>query len=381
MRRVLAGVEFLAAGHHDAVMNSKGTDKPLRYGWTTGACATAAAKAACAALLGGDFPDPVQIRLPRGQTPEFALKVKEKGKGWARAGIVKDAGDDPDVTHGALIISRVSFGVAGSGVTFRAGEGVGHVTLPGLTLGVGEPAINPAPRRMMVAALHEVAAAHGAARDFVVEVSIPAGKKIARKTLNARLGILGGLSILGTTGIVTPYSCSAWIHSIHSGVDVARALKLPVLAACVGSTSEKAVKTLYDLPDTGLVEMGNFVGGVLKYVRQNPVPKLVVAGGFGKICKLAQGEMDLHSGRCRVDHEYLARLLEALGADAKSVARARAANTALEVLQIARKESLDLAAVVASHACDVCRNTLKGADMALEVVICDREGAVIGRAP
>ncbi|HHK73775.1 MAG TPA: cobalt-precorrin-5B (C(1))-methyltransferase [Rhizobiales bacterium] len=362
-------------------MDGNETNKPLRYGWTTGACACAAAKAACTALLTGDFPDPVQIRLPRGQTPHFALEMREAGNGWARAGIIKDAGDDPDVTHGALIISRVSFAQSGAGVCFKAGEGVGHVSLPGLTLAVGEPAINPVPRRMIATALQEVAAQHGAACDFEVEISIPGGEKIARKTLNARLGILDGLSILGTTGIVTPYSCSAWIHSIHSGVDVARAAGLQVLAACVGSTSEKAVKTLYDLPDTGLVEMGNFVGGVLKYTRANPLPKLVIAGGFGKICKLAQGEMDLHSRRCRVDFEALARLLESLGADEHSVLRARRANTALEVLQIAQEGGFEIAALVAAEARKVCLGKLRGVDMALEVVVSDRSGAVIGRAP
>ncbi len=362
------------------MMNGRKTDKPLRYGWTTGACACAAAKAAGAALFTGNFPDPMQILLPGGQRPEFALAVTEKGEGWARAGVIKDAGDDPDVTHGALVIARVSFGAVGSGVVFQAGEGVGRITLPGLTLPVGEAAINPVPRRMIETALHEIAASHGGGCDFIVEISVPDGEKIARKTLNARLGILGGISILGTTGIVTPYSCSAWIHSIHRGIDVARAAKLPHIAACVGATSEKAVKTLYDLPETGLVEMGNFVGGVLKYIRRNPVPKLIIAGGFGKMCKLAQGEMDLHSKRCRVDFEYLARLLESLGADELSIARARRANTALEVLQIAQENNLGLAGLVADHARDVCLNRLRGADMVLEIVISDREGAPIGRA-
>ncbi len=362
------------------MMNGKKTEKPLRYGWTTGACATAAAKAAGAALFTGDFPDPVQIQLPRGQRPEFALEVTQKGAGWALAGVIKDAGDDPDVTHGALIISKVSFGAAGCGVVFKAGEGVGRITLPGLILPVGEAAINPVPRRMIETALHEIAASHGGLCDFEVEISVPDGEKIARKTLNARLGILGGISILGTTGIVTPYSCSAWIHSIHRGIDVARAAKLALVAACVGATSEKAVRQLYDLPEMALIEMGNFVGGVLQYVRRNPVPKLIIAGGFGKMCKLARGEMDLHSKRCRVDFEYLARLLQSLGADARSIARARRANTALEVLQIAQEGGFELAALVAAHARDVCLNKLRGADMALEIVISDREGTPIGHA-
>ncbi|HWG78396.1 MAG TPA: cobalt-precorrin-5B (C(1))-methyltransferase CbiD, partial [Stellaceae bacterium] len=186
----------------------------LRRGWTTGACAAAAARAACEALLTGRFPDPVAIRLPRGDEPSFALALKELTPDAARAGIVKDAGDDPDVTHGALVISQVARGAAGSGVTFHAGAGVGRVTRPGLPLAVGEPAINPGPRAMIAAALAEAAESSDmAAPDLAVTVSIPGGEALAAKTLNARLGILGGLSILGTTGVVIPYSCSSWIHS------------------------------------------------------------------------------------------------------------------------------------------------------------------------
>src|SRR6266571_9227203 len=197
-------------------------DRPLRRGWTTGACAAAAAKAAYAALVTGTFPDPVEVTLPRGERPAFALATTRTDKGSATAGIVKDAGDDPDVTHGALILATVRAGVTGSGVTFRAGEGVGTVTRPGLPVPPGEPAINPVPRRMISAAIAEVAAATGAPADVEVEIAIPGGEALAARTLNVRLGIVGGLSILGTTGIVVPYSCSAWIHSIRSGIDIAR---------------------------------------------------------------------------------------------------------------------------------------------------------------
>src|SRR5579862_5869720 len=175
----------------------------LRRGWTTGACAAAAARAAFAALMTGRFPDPVTIRLPRGQSTSFALALAELGDGVARAGIVKDAGDDPDVTDGALIVAELAWGEPGSGVRFRAGAGVGTVTRPGLPLGVGEPAINPAPRAMIAAALADVAEANGAPPpDLVVTIAIPGGEALAERTMNARLGIIGGLSVLGTTGVV-----------------------------------------------------------------------------------------------------------------------------------------------------------------------------------
>ena len=247
-------------------------ERPLRYGWTTGACAAAAAKAAYTALLTGAFPDPVEVTLPRGQRPAFALATTALGEGSATAGIVKDAGDDPDVTHGALILATVRAGAPGSGVTFRAGEGVGTVTLPGLPVPPGEPAINPVPRKMLRDAIGEVAAAHGGSGDVEIEIAIPGGEALAAKTLNARLGVVGGLSILGTTGIVVPYSCSAWIHSIHRGIDVARAAGLTHIAGSTGTASEEAVKAMHDLPETALIDMGDFVGGMLKYVRTHPVP-------------------------------------------------------------------------------------------------------------
>jgi cobalt-precorrin-5B (C1)-methyltransferase len=208
----------------------------LRRGWTTGACATAATKAAYAALLSGEFPDPVSIALPKGEMPAFVLATEELGDGWARAGIVKDAGDDPDVTHGALVRVRVRRLPPGSGVLFVAGEGVGVVTRPGLPVPVGEPAINPAPRAMMREVVAALAESWGDGGDVEITVSIPGGNELAQKTMNARLGIVGGLSVLGTTGVVIPYSCSSWIHSIHRGIDVARALGLAHVAACTGST-------------------------------------------------------------------------------------------------------------------------------------------------
>ena len=195
---------------------------PLRRGWTTGACATAATKAAWTALLTGEFPDPVRITLPKGQRPAFALATERIDDDSAFVGIVKDAGDDPDVTHRALICSTVSRAGAGAGVVFRAGSGVGTVTLPGLPVAVGEPAINPVPRRMMRTVVEEVAAAARVEPDAIVEISVPDGERLAQKTWNPRLGIVGGISILGTTGVVVPYSCSAWIHSIHRGIDVGR---------------------------------------------------------------------------------------------------------------------------------------------------------------
>jgi cobalt-precorrin-5B (C1)-methyltransferase len=352
----------------------------LRRGWTTGACATAATRAAYAALLTGEFPDPVGIILPGGERPSFALALEEAGKGFARAGIVKDAGDDPDVTHGALVVATVRAGSAGSGVIFRAGEGVGTVTRPGLPLAVGEPAINPVPREMMRAAIAELAAAHGAAGDAVVEISVPNGAALAAKTWNPRLGIVGGLSILGTTGIVVPYSCSAWIHSIHRGIDVARAGGLVHVAGCTGATSERAVRRVHHLSEAALLDMGDFAGGLLKYLRRHPLKRLTLAGGFAKMAKLAAGHLDLHSGRSQVDFTWLAAQAAELGGDAGLAARVAAAHTGLEALSVAAAGGIDLPARIAEGALATALRTLAGAPVAVEVLLVDRQGAVIGRA-
>ncbi|WP_020421893.1 cobalt-precorrin-5B (C(1))-methyltransferase [Amycolatopsis sp. ATCC 39116] len=345
----------------------------MRYGWTTGACATAATTAAYTALLTGEFPDPVEVELPQGRRPAFALATERLDADSATAGVIKDAGDDPDVTHGALILSTVRRGEPGSGVTFRAGVGVGTITLPGLPLPVGEPAINPVPRRLMTEAVRRVAAAFGDSGDVVVEISVPEGEELARQTWNPRLGILGGLSILGTTGVVVPYSCSAWIDSIRRGVDVARALGHEHVAGATGSTSERAVAERYGLPETALLDMGDFAGAVLKYVKRHPVPRLTIAGGFAKMSKLAAGHLDLHSKRSQVDLALLASL-----APEPLAARILEANTALHALQLSQEAGFPIGEAVADRARAFAASVLDPAPVAVDVLVIDRAGNVVG---
>jgi len=354
----------------------------LRKGWTTGACAAAAAKAAFVALHGHAFPDPVTIRLPQGLTPSFALAQSELGEASATAGIIKDAGDDPDVTHGALILATVERAAPGSGVSFRAGPGVGTVTLPGLPLPPGEPAINPGPRAQIAANLADAAEALGVAVDVVVTISIPGGEELAAKTLNGRLGILGGLSILGTTGVVLPYSCSAWVHSIHRGVDVARALGLDHLAGTTGKTSEALARRTLGLPgqalaDQALIDMGDMAGALLKYLRSHPVPRLTLVGGFAKLAKLAAGELDLHSRASRVDVAFLADLLAEVGAGTETIALAKACGSAGQVLALA--QNLPLGDLVARRAREAALAVLAGGTE-VAVIAIDRAGNVVGRS-
>ena len=354
---------------------------PLRRGWTTGACATAASTAAYTALLTGRFPDPVTVTLPKGQRPSFALAREALGDGFARASVIKDAGDDPDVTHGAEVSATIRRGAAGAGIVFRAGSGVGTVTKPGLPLAVGEPAINPKPREMMRAAIAAVAAEHGDGGDVEIEISIPGGVELAAKTWNPRLGILGGLSILGTTGVVVPFSCSAWIHSIHRGIDVAGAVGQAHVAGCTGSTSEAAVAARYDLPEIALIDMGDFAGGMLKYLRGHPLPRLTIGGGFGKLAKLGQGALDLHSGRSQVSFDWLADRCRELGGGTALAAAVGGAATALQVLGLTREAGLPMADTVARYARETALGVLGDCGTAVEVLVVDRAGAIVGVAP
>lgn len=381
----MSGSEAEAKGGRGAQLKHTG----LRPGWTTGACATAATTAAYTALLTGDFPDPVTIALPRGQTPAFALATEELTGSYAMAGIVKDAGDDPDVTHGALVRATVRLLPAGSGVVFRAGPGVGTVTRPGLPLPVGEPAVNPVPRQLMRDHVARVAALHGnrngggdgdGGGDVEITVSIDHGEEIARSTWNPRLGILGGLSVLGTTGIVVPYSCSAWIDSIRRGVDVARAGGHTHVAGCTGSTSEKTVVAAYGLPEEALLDMGDFAGAVLKYVRRHPVDRLTICGGFAKLSKLAAGHLDLHSARSQVDKGLLAELARRGGASETLAAEVAGANTGLAALQLCTAAGVPLGDLVAVAARDEALAVLRGAPVAVDVICIDRAGLVVGRS-
>lgn len=339
----------------------------LRRGWTTGACAAAAAKAACVALLRGAALGKVSITLPRGETPEFVVENVVYGAGWASACITKDAGDDPDVTHGALICARISHN--NGGLRFLAGKGVGTVTRPGLPIAPGQPAINPVPRLMIDAAIADVLDGHNP--DFDVEISVRNGVELAKKTWNGRLGIVGGLSILGTTGIVRPFSCSAWIASIHRGIDVARASGGTHVIAATGATSEATAQALYQRSDC--LDMGDFAGGVLKYLRRHPIPRLTIAGGIGKMTKLAQGARDLHSGRSQVDFGALARMAQKAGYAPEPVQNA---NTVLEAYTLTGHR---LAQAIAEAARHTALDVLNGAPVQVEVIVIDRAGAVLAR--
>ena len=351
---------------------------PLRSGLTTGSCATATSLAAARLLLAGETNDAIEITLPKGKCVQMRLEFCRLAANGAEAGTLKDAGDDPDVTHGALVSAQVRL-IAEPGVRFVAGEGVGTVTRPGLVLGVGEPAINPVPRRMIAEHLTHLSQEVGYGGGFEVTVCVENGSELALKTMNPRLGILGGLSILGTSGIVRPFSCAAYIASIHQGIDVARTNGYQHIAACTGNASEDTMRRVYEIPDIALIEMGDFVGAVLKHLRKVPVERLSVCGGFGKISKLAAGHMDLHSRHSSIDLDQLARWAADVGADAGLQQCIREANTSQQALAMASAVGIALGDAVCQHALNFARSVVP-TQIQVEVFAIDRQGGIVGHA-
>lgn len=353
----------------------------LRSGYTTGACAAAATKGALLALIGRRPVTEVTIRLPAGPAVAFALHSCASTETEGSASVIKDAGDDPDVTHGAEICARVMWG-DGPGVALRRGVGVGLVTKKGLPVPVGEPAINPAPRRLIAETVAEVLAEKGmAGRGVVVEIAVPRGEELAKKTFNPRLGIVGGISILGTTGIVVPYSTAAWVASVTQEIDVAAAQGLRRLVLTVGARGERLARALFPLPEEAFVQIGPFFGDALRHCARVGIEQVILAAMIGKLAKFAAGNESVHSTNSSQDFAFLAETARAAGADAALVEQIGRANTAQEVAElVAAAGAHEFFRVVCKRAWDFAGSLLGGA-CALEVYLTGQAGEVLGRYP
>jgi len=354
--------------------------KGQREGFTTGACAAAAAKAAARLLVRGDALVQIETTLPNGQRHTFVLERCQSAGNLALCSIVKDAGDDPDCTHGAEIVAEVTLR-AEPGIELRGGEGVARVTKPGLGLEVGGPAINPVPRRNITAmVLEEIAGS--AWRGAVVTISVPGGEEIAKQTINARLGLLGGISILGTTGIVKPYSTAAYKASVVQAIDVARERGLDVLVLTTGGKSEAYAMRIYPaLPEEAFVQVGDFVGVGVKHCARRGARRAVVVGMIGKLSKMADGRTMTHAAGSEVNMELLAAIARDLGSRDAVVDEIRGANTARHVLEIAAREGVtELCAAICAR---VAEHLSRHAGFALEIhaVLVDFNGAVLGLYP
>lgn len=351
-------------------------DGPLREGFTTGTCATAAAKAALATIITGAVQHTVEVHLPVGKVVQIPVHTCQHQGQWARCSVIKDAGDDPDVTHGAEIGCEVQL-THDDAVIFKRGEGVGVVTLPGLELGVGEPAINPVPRRMITNALHKLRHDHNLASGVTVTVFVTGGRALAKKTLNERVGIMEGISILGTTGIVKPYSASSYIASIEQGVEVAVANGIDTLVLNSGARSEKFMRQLFpDLPEQAFIHYGNWIGESLKKINTTAIKKVSIGIMLGKAVKLAEGWTDTHSCVAGWNKQFIQQLAREAGYGTAEIERIAALNMAGRLIEIFDfNPSEPMYQQILKHSYQACIQKLTGA--ALTLYLIGKDGTLI----
>ena len=351
----------------------------LRTGFTTGACAAAAAKAATRALLRRAALDQIESVLPNRQKVTFTLERCELHEDHVLASIIKDGGDDPDCTHGAEIVARVRRLDEPGAVKIRGGEGVATVTKPGLGLTVGDAAINPVPRKNITEMVSEELTQDAGVE---VEISVPRGEELAKETTNARLGLLGGISILGTTGIVRPYSTAAFRASVVQAIDVAKELGLTEVILTTGGKSEAyAMKLFPKLPEEAFIQMGDFVGVALKHAKRKGLTTARIVGMMGKLSKMANGKMQTHVAGSEVNLELLAEFAAQLGADDETRAQIARANTARHVLELCNERGLT---GITDLICEkACFHGLAKIDGGLDVraYLVDFSGALLGQWP
>ena len=343
----------------------------LRSGFTTGTCATAAATAALLSLTGEEDIAEVSVALPDGEIMTLPVKsVTLTGIGSASATVVKDAGDDPDVTDGVEIIASVSLASHG-GVRFFGGEGIGTVTLPGLGLPVGDPAINPVPRKMMTEALLKL---YPGGCD--VTISVPGGAELALKTFNPRIGVVGGISIIGTSGVVMPFSNEAFLESIRREIEVAVAVGCDRVVINSGARSERSVRSVYpDLPDAAFIHYGNAIGETLGIANDLGIKNLTIGLMLGKAVKLAEGNMDTHSHKVTMNRLFLAQVAKDAGCSDTAVDSILRLNMARELWQSLHQPDTDLFFTSILRMCEKsCRSLFPVGD--LEILLIDDEGSI-----
>src|ERR1044072_5938717 len=317
----------------------------LKTGYTTGTSAAAASKSALITLLTGKNVEDVQITLPKGKKVTLKIAWTKIYENTITCAVIKDGGDDPDVTHGAEICSTVESTSNKGEVKIIGGVGVGKVTKPGLGLLLGHAAINPIPMKMITEAIHEVLTLYPEIhkkQGLKVTISVPSGEEIAKKTDNPRLGILGGISILGTTGIVLPYSTASFAASIRQSLDVAIAMSIDTVVLTTGGRSEDFAKELFAklLPDHAFIQIGDFAGYAIKQCANKKIHKAVIAGFIGKLTKMAMGIKQTHVRGSHVDMEFMGRVAAECNSSPMVIEEIKAANTARHVAEIIAKNNV-----------------------------------------
>ncbi|MDP2818020.1 MAG: cobalt-precorrin-5B (C(1))-methyltransferase [Polaromonas sp.] len=365
-------------------MMKKDAPRGTRTGFTTGACSAAAARAATIGLVTGQVPEAVECLLPNGDLVMFAVQNGRCGQDSAHAMVIKDAGDDPDCTDKAhlTVDVRLLHELPGQ-VLLMGGFGVGTVTMPGLGLAVGGPAINPVPRRNIEANVRAAGSSLLDEAGFEVTISVPQGEEMTKKTLNARLGILGGISILGTTGIVKPYSTAAFRASVVQGVQVAGTLGHGLVVLTTGGRTEKFVmQEMPHLPEAAFVQMGDFLRYAMGAAVKAGLKQVVIGGMVGKLTKIAQGETITHAGRAEVDTGLLADIAASLGAAPEVCDAIRQNETARYAGE--RMDALGLGTAFHTALAQRVIQTLRTRypdQFDLKVLVCDFDGRKIAEAP
>ena len=350
------------------------SEPKLKSGITTGSCSAAAAKAALLASL-GDAPIVVQIETPQGVCLSVPVLTAQATDGGGRASVIKDAGDDPDITHGVEIVAEVQLTPGQPEIRFVAGSGIGTVTLPGLQIPVGQPAINPAPRQMIESALRPLLPQGTGA---VVTISIPEGEKLARRTLNPTLGIVGGLSIIGTTGIVEPMSEEAFKNSLKPQISVAKALGFQTIVMVPGKIGQDFAVQRYGLPAAAVVQTSNFIGFMLEAAVEFGIKDILLFGHLGKLVKLAGGIFHTHNRMADARMETLAAYMAAEGAPQAAVRAVLSCTTTEAAIPIIHQHGLDSVYSLLAERASIRAQRFVFEDAAVGTAIISMQGEVLG---
>ena len=350
-------------------MENTDRKKPLREGFTTGSCAAAAALACCLRIRDGICPERVSITVPAGRN--YCPEIIPHGDGWC--GVIKDSGDDPDITNGMEVMARVELADGAGEIVFRAGEGVGTVTQDGLKVPAGEPAINPVPRQMIADAVRSVFPGRGAA----VTVSIPGGREAAKKTFNPRLGIVNGLSVLGTTGIVRPMSEEALKDSLYEELHMRAVQGHRELIFTFGNQGEAAMRALF--PDLPVVQVSNEIGFMLDSAAELGIGRILLGGHPGKLAKIAAGIMQTHSHTADGRREAIITHLALMGAPKELSEAVYACATTDAAIALIRRAGFDgVWNGMAKAAKTYCQARVRG-EMTVDVIFTDGQGKILGR--
>ena len=357
------------------------SSKKLRTGFTTGTCATASSKAALLAVIEQKSVNDVDVLLPKRDKIKIKINSCVFSKSNAKCSVIKDGGDDPDVTHGAEIFVELSLTDDIGSVEIDGGIGVGRVTKPGLGLEIGTAAINPTPKKMILENVQEVGEQILKQNGIKIVISVPKGKELAVKTDNPRLGIMDGISILGTSGIVIPYSTASFAAAIRQQVDVVRSMNDDVVFLTTGGRSEDFARKIIELPDHSFIQMGDFSGYTISQCAKKGIVKAYVAGFIGKFAKMATGVKQTHVKGSKVNMDFLADLAKKCEADEKIIQEIKKANTARNVQEIVQKSNLD---GFFEQVCIEVSNQMKNHsenNVPIEVILFDFDGNVLSRHP